>query len=70
MSTHRTSLPFNKDYASVRQLKDAAEALELLFDTIERYDSSDMNLGESERRLAGLVHSIYENWLQKYPKKD
>ena len=74
MIVHKTSLPFNKDTASVGQLKDAAESIEMLFDAIERIERSTqlghIDADDVDNRLADLLRSIYAQWIQRYPKKD
>ena len=74
MTVHKTSLPFNKDTATVGQLKDAAESLEMLFNAIERLEHSTqlghIDADDVDNRLAGLLRSTYSHWVQKYPKKD
>ena len=74
MTVHKTSLPFNKDTATVSQLKAAAESIEMLFNAIERIEHSTelghIDTDDVDNRLAGLLRSIYADWVKKYPKKD
>ena len=68
MATNKTSIPFNKDGATLWMLKKALEDIELLFDIVEQHEENNVSNKESDARLAGMVRQIYGNWQRKYPK--
>jgi len=69
MPVHKTAIPFNKDMAPVGMLKQAAEDLEHLFNTLEQTEHYGRSNKEADQMLAGAVRDIYAYWKQKYPAK-
>lgn len=58
MSDTRNFIPFNKDGASIRQAKDALNAMELLFDLVKRGEPNDV--------IGAHVKQLRWNWESKY----
>lgn len=67
MALKNVDIPFNKDLAPITMGKEAIDALEGLFDIIER---EGLSPEQQTQWVAGHVQSLYEHWGRKFPKKD